>query len=161
MWDRRIVEKMEDQSEWAFSGVYGPQIGRQRRELWDELSGVFSWWGSPWCVGSDFNVVRFPSEKLGADHFTPAMNDFFEFIFSFGLMDIPLEGGRYTCSNNRENVAMSRIDHFLYIGDWEDRYPTAVQRRLSRLLSDHFPIMLESGKFLKGNRPFPFENMWL
>ena len=177
MWDRRIVEKMEevvgkfslsckfqcveDQSEWVFSGVYGPQTGRERRELWDELSGVFSWWGSPWCVGGDFNVIRFPSERLGADHFTPAMNDFSEFIFSLGLMDIPMEGGRYTWSNNRENAAMSRIDRFLYTGDWEDRYPTVVQRRLSRLLSDHFPIMLESGKFLRGNRPFRFENMWL
>jgi hypothetical protein len=89
------------------------------------------------------------------------MNDFSEFIFSLGLMDIPLEGLRYTWSNNCENSAMSRIDRFLYISEWEDRYPTVVQRRLPRLLSDHFPIMLESGEFLKGNRPFCFENMWL
>ncbi len=112
-------------------------------------------------MGGDFNVTRFSTERMGAAHFTPAMNDFSEFIFSLGLMDIPLEGGRYTWSNNRENAAMSHIDWFLYTGEWEDRYPTVVQRRLPRLLSDHFPIMLESGEFLKGNRPFRFENMWL
>uniref|UniRef100_A0A2N9FVR5 Reverse transcriptase domain-containing protein n=1 Tax=Fagus sylvatica TaxID=28930 RepID=A0A2N9FVR5_FAGSY len=177
MWDRRVVEKVdeavghfslsckfrcvEDQYEWAFSGVYGPQTGRERREMWDELSGLSSWWSSPWCVGGDFNVTRFPSERMGATHFTPAMNDFSDFISSLGLMDIPLEGGRYTWSNNRENAAMSRIDRFLYTGEWEDRYPTVVQRRLSRLLSDHFPIMLENGEFLRGNRPFRFESMWL
>ena len=59
-----------------------------------------------------------PTERSGADQFTPAMNDFSEFIFSFGLRDIPLEGGRYTWSNNRENAAMSRIDRFLYSSDW-------------------------------------------
>ena len=177
MWDRRVVKKVDeatghfslsckfrcvaDQYEWAFSGVYSPQTDRERREMWDELSGMSSWWTSPWCVGGDFNVTQFPTERMGAAHFTPAMNDFSEFIFSLGLMDIPMEGGRFTWSNNRENAVMSCIDWFLYTGEWEDRYPTVVQRRLPRLLSDHFPIMLESGEFLKGNRPFHFENMWL
>ena len=89
------------------------------------------------------------------------MNDFSKFIFSLGLMDTPLEGGKFTWSNNRESPAMSRIDRFLYSDDWEDRYPTVVQKRLPKLLSDHCPIMLESGKFLRGKRPFRFEIMWL
>jgi hypothetical protein len=129
--------------------------------MWEELSGLASWWSTPWCLGGDFNVVRFPSERSGADQITSAMNDFSEFIFSMGLRDIQLEGGRYTWSNNRENAAMSRIDRFLYSNDWEDRFPTVVQRRIPRLLSDHFPIMLESSQFHRGNRPFRFENMWL
>jgi hypothetical protein len=82
-------------------------------------------------------------------------------LYSLGLMDIPLEGGKFTWSNNRESPAMSRIDRFLYSDDWEDHYPTVVQKRLPKLLSDYFPIMLESGKFLRGKRPFRFENMWL
>ena len=36
-----------------------------------------------------------------------------------------------------------------------------VQKRLPKVLSDHFPIMLESGKFMRGKRPFHFEIMWL
>ena len=31
---------------------------------------------------------------------------------------------------------------------------------LSRLLSDHFPILLEGGNLLGGKKPFRFENMW-
>jgi hypothetical protein len=120
-----------------------------------------TWWGTPWCVGGDFNVTQFPSKRSGAEHFTPGMTDFSEFIFSLGLMDIPLEGGKFTWSNNRETPAMSRIDRFLYLGEWEDRYPTVVQKRLPKVLSDHFPIMLESGKFMRGKRPFRFEIMWL
>jgi hypothetical protein len=177
MWGRWVVEKIneavglfsvsckfrcvEDQYEWAFSGVYGPQSDRDKRLMWEELSGLVSWWGTPWCVGGDFNVVCYPTERLGSDQFTPAMNEFSEFIFSFGLMDIPMEGGRFPWSNNRENAAMSRIDRFLYSGDWEDRFPKVTQRRLTHVLSYYFPIILESGKFLRSNRPFRFENMWL
>ena len=89
------------------------------------------------------------------------MNEYSEFIFSLGLMDIPLEGSKFTWSNNRESPAMFRIDRFLYSRDWEDRYPIVVQKRLPKLLSNHFPILLESGRFLRGKRPFRFENMWL
>ena len=33
---------------------------------------------------------------------------------------------------------------------------------MSRLLSDHFPIVLEGGSFhQRGGRPFRFENIWL
>jgi hypothetical protein len=35
------------------------------------------------------------------------------------------------------------------------------QRRLPRLLSDHFPLMLDCGAPRGGSRYFKFENMWL
>jgi hypothetical protein len=75
--------------------------------------------------------------------------------------DIPLEGGLFTWSNNRVNAAISRIDFFLYSDNWEDVFPTILQKRLPRILSDHFPIILECGDFSRGRRPFRFENMWL
>uniref|UniRef100_A0A2N9F8S0 Uncharacterized protein n=1 Tax=Fagus sylvatica TaxID=28930 RepID=A0A2N9F8S0_FAGSY len=177
MWDRRVVEKIDsavghysmsckfqnvlDHKEWAFSGVYGPHIHQERAIMWEELAGVASWWGVPWVIGGDFNVVRFPSERLGSTHFTPAMHGFSDFISSCGLRDIPLEGGLFTWSNNRANVAMSRIDRFLYSDEWDDFFPSILQKRLPRILSDHFPIILECGDFSRSRRPFRFENMWL
>ena len=63
MWDKRVVEKVEevvgqfsvsckfqnveDQFGWAFSGVYGPNFVNERQYLWDELAGVRAWWGLP------------------------------------------------------------------------------------------------------------------
>jgi hypothetical protein len=112
MWDRRVVEKIDsavghysmsckfqnvlDHKEWVFSGVYGPHIHQERAIMWEELAGVASWWGVPWVIGGDFNVVRFPSKRLGSTHFTPAMHGFFDFISSCGLRDIQLEGGLFT-----------------------------------------------------------------
>ena len=89
MWDRRIVEKIEeavgrfsisfkfknveDQFEWAFNGIYGPNSTHDQRLLWEELAGIRSWWSMPWCLGGDFNVVRFPSEHSGSSPFTSTM----------------------------------------------------------------------------------------
>ena len=109
MWDRRVVEKMEawegsysitcsfrsvsDDFKWAFAGVYGPNVDNDRSMLWDELSGLMERWVVPWCIGGDFNVTRFPSERFGNHRYAPSMEEFSRFIFDHGLMDIPLMGG--------------------------------------------------------------------
>jgi exonuclease III len=78
MWDKRVVTRLDmevgecvaacsfknvvDDFEWAFAGVYGPN-GDFDRCLWDELAGLMSWWDLPWCIGGEFNVIRFPSER--------------------------------------------------------------------------------------------------
>ena len=59
MWDNRVVDKVKeavgrfsvsckfknvvDHFFWAFTGVYGPNSDRDRRFLWEELSGLCSW----------------------------------------------------------------------------------------------------------------------
>ena len=112
-------------------------------------------------MGGDFNVVRFPSEQLGSNSFTIAMREFFNFISEQGLIDLPLQGDTFTWSNDREVATKARLDRFLFSADWEDKFPTVSQRRMSRLCSDHFPIVLRGGSFQRGCMPFRFENMWL
>ena len=106
MWDKRVTEildcvkgvfsissrfkNVQDHFEWAFSGVYGPNLDVDRFILWDELAGVRSWWGVPWCIGGDFNVVRFASEKLREGRLTGTMTNFSYFIAELGLLDLPL-----------------------------------------------------------------------
>jgi len=58
MWDRMVVEKIEcvrshfvacnfrninDNFEWAFDDVYGPNADSNKSVLWDELAGLLSW----------------------------------------------------------------------------------------------------------------------
>jgi hypothetical protein len=106
-------------------------------------------------------VVRFPSEKLGLMSFNSTMHEFNDFISECGLLDIPLEGGLFTWSNNRDVPAMSRIDRFLFSPAWADHFGLVNQQHLPRLLSDHFPIRLDCGRIVGGKSPFRFENMWL
>jgi len=72
--------------------------------------GLINWWNLPWCVGGDFNVTRFPSEKMGDARLCPAMTEFLDFIFDQGLMDIPLVGGNLMQSNNQEQPYWSALD---------------------------------------------------
>ncbi len=158
MWDNRVVERVEEavgtfsvsckfqnvssRFEWAFSGVYGPIRNAERRLFWEGLSGICSWWDVPWVVGGDFNIVRFPSERVGSDQTSPAMRDFSDFISSLGLLDIPMEGGNMTWSNS---MSRPRLDRFLFSPSLEDHFSKIIQRHLPRLLSDHFPVLLICG----------------
>ena len=128
LWDSRVVENLEeavghysvsckfknvgDNFEWAFTSVYGPNVDREHRLLWEELLGLHSWWNVPWCLLGDFNVVCFPTEQLGTINFTQAMHDFLDFISVHGLLDIPMARGRYTWSNS---ISRSKIDRFLFL----------------------------------------------
>jgi hypothetical protein len=89
---------------------------------------------------------------------TTAMQEFSDFISSSSLMDTSLVGGRYTWLNSQSR---SRLDRFLFSSTIEDHFSMLIQRRLPRLCSDHFPILLECGSIEHGRRPFRFENMWL
>ena len=177
MWYRRVLEKLEvmvghfsvsvrwqglgDGFIWACSGVYGLNDNNLRGQLWDELIGIQQLWEVPWCFIGDFNMVRFPSERLGGSCLTLAMECFSEFIEELSLINLPLEGGSYTWSSGSNQPSMSTIDRALVSPDWEDHYLDVTQRVLTRPISDHFPILVEAEGIFRGKSPFRFENMWL
>nr|XP_023874649.1 uncharacterized protein LOC111987174 [Quercus suber] len=73
-------------------------------------------------------------------------------------MDIPLEEGLYTWSNTS---FASRIDQFLVSPLLADHFTQFSQKMMSRVLSDHFPILMEGGSQRRGRIPFRSENIWL
>jgi hypothetical protein len=84
------------------------------------------------------------------------MQDFSDFIFSLGLVDLTLDGGRFTWSNAQSG---SKLDHFLLSPALETCFSRIVQRRLPRVVYDHFPMMLTCGFMERGKSPLRFENM--
>ena len=79
--------------------------------------GIQQPWEVPWCYIGDFNIVCFPSERLGGSQLTPAMETFSEFIEELSLIDLPVEGGSYTWSSGSDQPSMSRIDKVLVSHD--------------------------------------------
>jgi len=61
--------------------------------MWDEPMGIQQLWEVPWYYIGDFNIVCFPSERLGGSRLTLAMENFSEFIEVLSLIDLPLLEG--------------------------------------------------------------------
>jgi hypothetical protein len=137
------------------------EFGCGEEESVGGVGRLMSVWENPWCIGVDFNIVRFPSERSSDSNYSTAMMEFSDFIAEQGLVDILLVGGQFTWSNNQEDEIWSRIDRFLISLSWEDHYPAMLQKRLPCVCSDHFPLLLECGDSRGGRKYFKFENMWL
>lgn len=92
---------------------------------------------------------------------TRSMEYFNKFIEELDLVDLPLSNGNFTWSDGRELSVLSLIDRFLVNRSWLHLFKDARVTRLARIISDHFPVALETGSFKWGPMPFKFENMWL
>lgn len=147
--------------DWWLSGIYGPCQPRDRRRFWEELAGLFGLCGHKWCIGGDFNVVRFVSEKSNGGRMTSSMKNFNDFIDDTNLRDPCLLNAAFTWSNFRETAVCRRLDRFLFSEAWEDSFPQVKQLALARVTSDHCPIQLDTSNLKWGPGPFRFENMWL
>ena len=76
---------------WACSRVYSPNDNNLRGQFSDELIGIQQLWKVPRCYIGDFNIVRFPSERLGGLRLILAIENFSEFMldrFSIGRREL-------------------------------------------------------------------------
>lgn len=130
--------------------------------MWDRIKLVIRQYGDcSICIGGDFNSIRFDHERRGGSgqNNRRDMRAFEEFISDANLFDLPLHGRKYTWyrPNGR---CKSRLDRFLVNNEWLDRWPNTFQKGLSRSVSDHCPVSLET-KFIDwGPKPFRFVDAW-
>ncbi|KAL4279853.1 hypothetical protein GQ457_03G000940 [Hibiscus cannabinus] len=72
------------------------------------------------------------------------------------LVDLPLQGGAFTWSSNRNPPTLVRLDRFLLSHQILSIFPGLLQQLLDRSISDHHAILLCSGGCNWGPRPFKF-----
>ncbi|RVW39602.1 hypothetical protein CK203_090616 [Vitis vinifera] len=125
------------------------------------IGAIRGLWGEPWCVGGDFNVILSQGERSRQGRISPTMRRFAQGYERLELVDLPLQGGTFTWSGGLQNQAWARLDRFMVSPSWLDQFRNVTQKRLSRPISDHFPIIIEGGGIKRGPVPFRFENMWL
>ena len=129
--------------------------------MWEEFGAIRGLWDDPWCLGGDVNSTLFQQERSSQRRISSAMRRFAETVDDLELVDLPLQGGEFTWNGGLNNQAWARLDRFLVSPSWLDLFSGVTQVRLSRPISDHFPIVLEGGGIRRGPTPFRFENMWL
>ena len=126
-----------------FTDVYGPVLNEERECFWNELSDIRGLWNDPWCVGGDFNVVRFSRERRNCFRSSGSMRLFQEVIEDLELKDLPLFSGSFTwCGGLNKRLAF-KLDRLLVSNDWEDHFNDLFQSILPKLVLDHAPILLD------------------
>lgn len=65
-----------------------PNVNNRRVQFWRELLAVNARWSGPWCIGGDFNIIKYPEEKLGGCSMSSQMTAFFDWINNESLLDL-------------------------------------------------------------------------
>ena len=68
-----LLKGVVDSFAWICTGLYGSNVDGLRDALCTELDSVRGRWSAAWCLFGDFNITRYPAERLGCSSFSPAM----------------------------------------------------------------------------------------
>jgi hypothetical protein len=68
-------------------------------------------------------------------------------------------GHQFTCAGPRDNPLFEKLDRVLVSTDWEDKFPLSTVESRDGNISDHTPLILNTGSSTHQNsqRPFKFE----
>lgn len=88
---------------------------------------------------------------------------FNDVIDSLNLREIVLSGCKFTWANSLLNPTYEKLDRVLVNTEWEEKNPLVTIQALSRDLSDHTPLLLDTGRGSnRCSQPlFRFELGWL
>ncbi|WVZ54678.1 hypothetical protein U9M48_005442 [Paspalum notatum var. saurae] len=157
------LRNKEDEFQWILVAVYGAVQPEFKEAFLTELVRTCSNESLPLLVGGDFNIIRNSSEKNNDRY-----NEKWPFLFnavidSLNLRELQMSGRKFTWANSLEVPTFERLDRILMSTEWEQKFPLATVVALSREISDHTPLLLNSGaKTHRCNQPvFRFELGWL
>ena len=104
-----------------------------------------------------FNEIKCPEERLGCSTIFGSIGDFVEWINDIGLIDMPLNGCKFTW---RRMKSFSKLDRILVSLVWLQKFDALKLWGLNCSISDHVPLLLESQSINWGLRPFQSLDAW-
>lgn len=132
-----------------------------RKRLWSEFRDIAGFSEKFWCLGGDFTVTRWSSDRSSGARITRSMRKFNRIIEELDLLEVPLSNGKFTWSRMGDDSTHSLLDRFFHSREWDNLFNTSSVSRGERITSDHFPIILDAGDCNWGPSPFRFYNSWL
>jgi len=147
----------QDSFSCALCVVYAPNTQRDRLQLWNDLRQLKQQLGLPLIMMGDFNEVVKLEERRNSTRMTVGMREFDEFIQDMQLLDLDINQ-RFTWM--RENAA-SRLDRIMVSKEVFEHYQNLSAYCRDRLLSDHFPVIMNTSKISWGPCPFRSLDTWL
>lgn len=130
--------------EFTLTGVYGCNMREERYGLWRDLRTSFNAVvDRPWILLGDFNIVRKPEERRGANPVDRAeMEDFNQCLSDIQVQGMNYKVFAYTWDSKRSDNMLSRIDIVLQNDGWSQLFPNTEAEVLAAGISDHCPIWL-------------------
>ncbi|XP_016191761.1 uncharacterized protein LOC107632609 [Arachis ipaensis] len=148
---------------WEGIFVYGHPDFKRRKELRNELTCVDNNLHVPRTFIGDFNDVIAQHEKVGLHPKSTSQIDTFRcFVDKNALMDLELQGTKYTWFSNPRNgfVTKERINRVLANWEWREAFQHATLSALPAISSDHMPLVLNVTSRGIRTKCFKFEAFW-
>lgn len=142
--------------------VYGAAQIEHKECFLTEFVRVCSTETKPLMVGGDFNIIRNTLEKNNDRFDSRWPNLFNACIDTLNLRELVLSGRKFTWASSAEISTFEKLDRILISTEWEIKYPLTTVEDLSREVSDHTPLLLDTRQAShRGNtQSFKFELSW-
>jgi hypothetical protein len=142
--------------------VYGAAQENEKEVFLSELVRMCGTESEPLLLGGDFNIIRGPDEKNN-NRFNERWPSLFNAIINnLFLRELELSGRQFTWANNLSIPTYEKLDKILVSTEWEFNFSRVTVRSLPRVVSDHMPLLLDTGSPSQPNkRSFKFELAWL
>jgi len=145
---------------WTISGVYGPQSDQEKINFLSELSTIKGAANPAWLLLGDFNLICSALDKNNNRINTRMIQRFTRVLDDLQVLEISLNGKRFTWSNGQDAPTMSRIDHFFATLEWLDLFPNSDLQAVASMGSDHSPLFLQGNVNYEHYKGFRFEAFW-
>jgi hypothetical protein len=135
-----------NRSKWSFVLVYGPADHGRTEEFLQELVLFVSGAQLPVVVGGDFNLVQDVRDKSNGNINWPRVCRFNDALAAMSLREVCRVGARFTWTNHQLDPIRCVLDRVFVSPGWEALFPLCSLTAITRIGSDHNPLLLNSGE---------------
>ena len=159
--------KLQNQIGWFVTIVYASPHLLNRELLWLDLQHFAENCQLPWLLAGDFNeTINLEERNHGGPDMQRRCDRFKYWIENNGLLDLGYSGPKFTWSRGLSlgTRKEARLDRALCNAQWRLKFQEGAVRHLIRIGSDHSPLLIATGGFVKTaarKPPFRFLAAWL
>ncbi|XP_071678461.1 uncharacterized protein [Lolium perenne] len=155
------ILQRKNNMKWCFFLVYGPADHRRTDEFLGELTHAVAGCQFPVVIAGDFNLIRTADEKSNDNICWSRVRRFNEAIANMALRELERTGARFTWTNKRLRPTRCVLDRVLVAPAWEAAFPLCSLTAITRIGSDHTPLLLSTGEETRRPPPrFFFQTWW-
>jgi exonuclease III len=155
------VLQRNNNMKWCFMLIYGPADHSRTEEFLGELELAVQQCPVPLVVAGDFNLIRSARDNNNGNINWPWIRRFNGSIAAMSLREINRAGARFTWTNRQLCPIRCVLDRVFVSPAWEAAFPFCSVTAITRIGSDHNPLLLDSGEVTLRRPPrFFFQTWW-